>query len=193
MGNDLTWNIIAIIDTIILCQELAWGPPPMAKVMRKKAQHMQRQDRASGVPLEILKHLPQSTVAMQNNCPWRNPCELLSPLRPPFYCHLWANQRSGELLLSRKSSRFLHKLLRGGSIPSGGDTKCKDTWNSAATDKRISRALLFCRVLYSNALLSQIQQLCTTNYYDSHFAHSYTAGWGRGGHRSGKGWRWHMA
>ena len=30
----------------------------MAKVMRKEARHMHRQDRASGVPLEILKHLP---------------------------------------------------------------------------------------------------------------------------------------
>ena len=30
----------------------------MAKVMRKEAQHMQRQDQASGVPLEILEHLP---------------------------------------------------------------------------------------------------------------------------------------
>ena len=30
----------------------------MAKVMRKEAQHMQRQDGASGVPLEILEHLP---------------------------------------------------------------------------------------------------------------------------------------
>ena len=30
----------------------------MAKVMRKEAQHTQRQDRASGVPLEILEHLP---------------------------------------------------------------------------------------------------------------------------------------
>ena len=30
----------------------------MAKVMRKGAQHMQRRDRASGVPLEILEHLP---------------------------------------------------------------------------------------------------------------------------------------
>ena len=29
----------------------------MAKVMRKKARHTQRRDRASGVPLEILKHL----------------------------------------------------------------------------------------------------------------------------------------
>ena len=40
------------------CQEPVWGTPPMAKVMRKEARHMQRLDRASGVPLEILKHLP---------------------------------------------------------------------------------------------------------------------------------------
>ena len=32
--------------------------PPVAKVMRKEARHTQRWDRASGVPLEILKHLP---------------------------------------------------------------------------------------------------------------------------------------
>ena len=30
----------------------------MAKVMRKEAWHMQRRDQASGVPLEILEHLP---------------------------------------------------------------------------------------------------------------------------------------
>ena len=30
----------------------------MVKVMRKEARHMQRRDRASGVPLEILEHLP---------------------------------------------------------------------------------------------------------------------------------------
>ena len=30
----------------------------MAKVMRKEAQHTQRRDRASGVSLEILEHLP---------------------------------------------------------------------------------------------------------------------------------------
>ena len=29
----------------------------MTKVMRKEAQHTQRRDRASGVPLEILEHL----------------------------------------------------------------------------------------------------------------------------------------
>ena len=40
------------------CREPAWGTLPVAKVMRKEARHMQRQDRASGVPLEILKHLP---------------------------------------------------------------------------------------------------------------------------------------
>ena len=30
----------------------------MTKVMRKEARHMHRRDRASGVPLEILEHLP---------------------------------------------------------------------------------------------------------------------------------------
>ena len=40
------------------CQEPAWGTPPMAMVMRKEAQHTQRRDWASGVPLEILEHLP---------------------------------------------------------------------------------------------------------------------------------------
>ena len=32
--------------------------PAHAKVMRKEARHTQRQDQASGVPLEILEHLP---------------------------------------------------------------------------------------------------------------------------------------
>ena len=30
----------------------------MTKVMRKETRHTQRRDRASGVPLEILEHLP---------------------------------------------------------------------------------------------------------------------------------------
>ena len=34
------------------------GAPPVAKVMRKEARHTPRRDRASGVPLEILEHLP---------------------------------------------------------------------------------------------------------------------------------------
>ena len=41
-----------------MCREPAWGTPPMAKVMRKEARHTQRRDQASGVPLEILEHLP---------------------------------------------------------------------------------------------------------------------------------------
>ena len=40
------------------CREPAWGTLPMAKVTRKEAQHTQRRDPASGVPLEILEHLP---------------------------------------------------------------------------------------------------------------------------------------
>ena len=39
-------------------REPAWGIPPVAKVMRKEARHMQRRDRASWVLLQILKHLP---------------------------------------------------------------------------------------------------------------------------------------
>ena len=34
------------------------GAPPLAKVMRKEARPTQRWDRASGVPVEILEHLP---------------------------------------------------------------------------------------------------------------------------------------
>ena len=37
---------------------LGAGAPPMTKVMRKEARHTQRRDQASGVPLEILEHLP---------------------------------------------------------------------------------------------------------------------------------------
>ena len=44
--------------TKVYCREPAWGAPPMAKVMRKEARHTQRWDRASGVSLEILEHLP---------------------------------------------------------------------------------------------------------------------------------------
>ena len=40
------------------CREPAWGSLPVAKIMRKEPRHTQRQDRGSGVPLEILEHLP---------------------------------------------------------------------------------------------------------------------------------------
>ena len=40
------------------------GTPLMAKVMRKEARHMQRRDRASGVPLDILEHLPPKNQSL---------------------------------------------------------------------------------------------------------------------------------
>ena len=40
------------------CRGPVWGALPVAKVMRKEAWHTQRRDRDSGVPLEILEHLP---------------------------------------------------------------------------------------------------------------------------------------
>ena len=55
------WNSFGSIHwpgVYLWCREPAWGTPPMAKVMRKEARHTQRWDRASGVPLEILEHLP---------------------------------------------------------------------------------------------------------------------------------------
>ena len=36
----------------------------MTKVMRKEAWHTQRRDRASGVPLDILEHLPPKNQSL---------------------------------------------------------------------------------------------------------------------------------
>ena len=40
------------------CREPARDIPLVTKVMRKGARHTQRRDRASGVPPDILEHLP---------------------------------------------------------------------------------------------------------------------------------------
>ena len=59
VGETLDWCVSKNGDLVILlCWGPEWGTPPVAKVMRKEARHMQRRDRASGVPLEILEHLP---------------------------------------------------------------------------------------------------------------------------------------
>ena len=58
--HDLSGSGIAQLE-VYHCQEPPWGTPPVAKVMRKEARHTQRWDRASGVPPEILKHLPPKT------------------------------------------------------------------------------------------------------------------------------------
>jgi len=55
--HNLSGSWIAQLE-VYHCQEPAWRTPPVAKVMRKEAWHTQRRDRASGVPLEILEHLP---------------------------------------------------------------------------------------------------------------------------------------
>ena len=51
---------IALEFEIQLCRGPEWGTLPVTKVMRKEARHTQRRDRASGVPLEILEHLPHN-------------------------------------------------------------------------------------------------------------------------------------
>ena len=54
---------ICLLD-FLLAYVSSWLPgarvrnSPVAKVMRKEARHMQRRDWASGIPLEILEHLP---------------------------------------------------------------------------------------------------------------------------------------
>ena len=73
---------------ITRCREPAWGTPPVAKVMRKEPRHTQSQDRASGVPLDILEHLPPKPESayftalcfhlwLYGGCP------------PPPSCSLW--------------------------------------------------------------------------------------------------------
>ena len=62
---------------ILVCREPVWGTPPMAKVMRKEAQHTQKQDRASGVPLDILEHLPPKTRVCLLYCFGLSPLTLL--------------------------------------------------------------------------------------------------------------------
>ena len=54
----IEWGSVIAQLEFYHCWEPAWGTPPVAKVMRKEARHTQRRDRASGVPLEILEHLP---------------------------------------------------------------------------------------------------------------------------------------
>ena len=47
-----------IKQTCQMCREPARDIPLVTKVMRKGARHTQRRDRASGVPPDILEHLP---------------------------------------------------------------------------------------------------------------------------------------
>ena len=59
------------------CREPARDIPLVTKVMRKEAQHTQRRDRASGVPPDILKHLPPKTRVCLLYCFVLSPLTLL--------------------------------------------------------------------------------------------------------------------
>ena len=49
---------------IVICREPARDIPLVTKVMRKEARHTQRRDQASGVPPDILKHLPPKNQSL---------------------------------------------------------------------------------------------------------------------------------
>ena len=62
---------------IQFCREPARDIPLETKVMRKEARHTQRQDRASGVPPDILEHLPPKTRVCLLYCFVLSPLTLL--------------------------------------------------------------------------------------------------------------------
>ena len=59
------------------CREPARDIPLVTKVMRKEARHTQRRDRVSGVPLDILEHLPPKTRVCLLYCFVLSPLTLL--------------------------------------------------------------------------------------------------------------------
>ena len=69
------------------CREPARDIPLVTKVMRKEARHTQRRDRASGVPLDILEHLPPKTRVCLLYCFVLSPLTLLGAV-PHHHHHL---------------------------------------------------------------------------------------------------------
>ena len=68
-------------ESKLASNDFCWEPvrdiPLVTKVMRKEARHTQRQDRASGVPLDILEHLPPKTRVCLLYCFVLSPLTLL--------------------------------------------------------------------------------------------------------------------
>ena len=84
------------VDDIILyivnpkdCREPARDIPLMTKVMRKEARHTQRRDRASGVPPDILEHLPPKNQSL----PTLLLCAFTSTSQHSFGSFSHSNQR----------------------------------------------------------------------------------------------------
>ena len=67
-----------------------WGIPLVTKVMRKETRHTQRRDQASGVPLDILEHVPSKTRVCLLYCFVLSPLTLLGAV--PYH-HLALCQR----------------------------------------------------------------------------------------------------
>ena len=65
------------VDMIGYCREPARDIPLVTKVMRKGARHTQRRDRASGVPPDILEHLPPKKPVCLLYCFVLSPLTLL--------------------------------------------------------------------------------------------------------------------
>ena len=57
-------NILVLMTFNLPFAGSRWGIPLVTKVMRKEARHTQRRDRASGIPLDILKHLPPKNQSL---------------------------------------------------------------------------------------------------------------------------------
>ena len=105
-------------DSIPYCWKPAWGTLPMAKVMRKEARHTQRRDWASGVPLDILEHLPPKPepayfIALCSQL-W-----LYGVCPPPPSCSLWK-----RVNLQLQLIKFLGIIGVFKSKPSDGSLTC---------------------------------------------------------------------
>ena len=70
-------RILEWVAVSFSCREPARDIPLVTKVMRKEARHTQRRDRASGVPPDILEHLPPKTRVCLLYCFVLSPLTLL--------------------------------------------------------------------------------------------------------------------
>ena len=64
----------------IQCREPARGIPLVTKVMRKETRHMQRWDRPSGVPPDILEHLPPKNQSVPTLLPFALTSDFTGPV-----------------------------------------------------------------------------------------------------------------
>jgi len=90
----------------------------MSKVMRKEARHAQRRDRASGVPLEILEHLPPNQ-SLPTFCFVLSPTPLTLRGAVPHYLSLKKRvSLQLQLLIPGCDSVSTYKLLwKSSSLP----------------------------------------------------------------------------